>query len=133
MTRNLLDESKNYTLLYEYETPILKNRKNHSEIFLRTHYGDPTCGNIDENNELCIVAGEGVSIYFYNTKKELNFLDTYCIHSINQIENNLIKILVDPWSEQHGTWILDLKSLKINKINNKPDMRDLPYQEIVEY
>jgi hypothetical protein len=133
MNRRILDESKNYKLVNEWEKPILIDKRNKHEYFLREHYGDPSCGIISEMKKYCIVGGEGLSIYHFEKNEEFNFLSKLPIHSIKMNDENSIKILVDPWSDDHGTWILNINDFTINKISEKPDMREMPYQEIVEY
>ncbi len=112
---------------------MLFDKRNGKEFRLRAHYGDLTCGLIDEENKFCIVGGEGLSSFFFETNKEHNFLDNKCIHSMKQNNDNSIKILIDPWSNDPGVWILDIVTLSISKISSTPDLRDLPFQEYIDY
>lgn len=131
MNRTILSDTKNYSLITEYESTILLNKIDNKELHLRDHYGDPSCGNIDKNEQWCIVGGEGITVYFIDQKKSITLLAGLFIHSIRIKEHNKINIIVDPWSDESGTWELNIKNLSIKKISKEPDLRDEPYQESI--
>ena len=132
MNEKLLYENDEYSLFYLYEQPVLKNRQTEKEHYLRKHYGDPCCGLIDRNNKICVVGGQGLNIIKLDDFSSIDKLDGLFIHSIKQ-EDNEIKILIDPWSDDSGIWSLEIETLVLKKISNDPDLRNCEYKEEVDF
>lgn len=133
MIMNKLYETENYILYFDYEIPILHDKRNDSDLKLKDHYGDPSCGLIDFNENWCAVGGEGVSIFLIHQKKEIRVLEKYFIHSVKQLDENNLRILIDPWSENPGVWELNIKSFKISKISDNPDLKNKPYHDLFSF
>lgn len=128
---NILFETKNYILFSDYEISILQYKLNNNVIELEGHYGDPSCGLIDLNENWFAVGGEGVSIFLIKQKKEIRFLEKLFIHSLKQIDGKSLRILIDPWSENHGVWELNIDTFDLSKKSDQPDLRNKPYQDLI--
>ena len=140
----ILAESDQLVVGHEWETAFLIFKERPlREIQLGQHYGDPTCAVISSNNDWVVVGGEGLTIWrkikqgiFSQEKEQVKAIQLPELNFIHaaRIENDYkVRFLIDPWSANSGTWTLDLKSLKLEKISEGPDLREEPYREVVDY
>ena len=131
MEAGQLADSSRYILYHEYETPILREKGSGAVTVLPDHYGDPSCGIIDPREQWCIVGGEGCYLYFIESRTGSFFLKEKSgacfIDSIRLTGTDTVEIIVDPWSDQHGTWQLNIlpewRRSEICKISEQPDRR----------
>ena len=62
--KKLLTESKNYKVIGEYETVYLIDKMTGKDTIIGDFYGDPVGGIIDTNEQLAIMYGCGIIVYF---------------------------------------------------------------------
>ena len=60
----VLTESKNYIVFYEFESVILKIKKSKKEILIGDFYGEPQMALISEKEDFCAMCGCGIIIYY---------------------------------------------------------------------
>lgn len=60
----ILAESKKYIIFNEFETVILKIKKNKKLVQIGDFYGEPQTAAISENEEFCVMGGCGVIVYY---------------------------------------------------------------------
>lgn len=60
----ILAESKKYIIFNEYESVILKFKKNNKLVQIGDFYGEPQAAAISENEEFCVIGGCGVIVYY---------------------------------------------------------------------
>ncbi|NDO45332.1 hypothetical protein [Clostridium sp. MD294] len=63
----ILAESRNYIVFYEFESVILKIKKSKKEILIGDFYGEPKMALISEKEDFCAVCGCGIIIYYLHT------------------------------------------------------------------
>lgn len=63
----VLAESRNYIVFYEFESVILKIKKSKKEILIGDFYGEPQMALISEKEDFCAVCGCGIIIYYLHT------------------------------------------------------------------
>ena len=61
---NLLAESKHYAVYNEYESVILEIKGDNRKIQIGDFYGDPQMAIISEDENVCIMCGCGLIIYY---------------------------------------------------------------------
>lgn len=61
-----LIESDKYSILHEYEKTFLYIKNTEKTIMIGEFYGDPYAALISKNEDFCVVAGEGLIIYYLN-------------------------------------------------------------------
>ena len=61
-----LIESDKYSILFEYEKVFLCIKNTEKTILIGEFYGDPYASLISKNEDFCVVAGEGLIIYYLN-------------------------------------------------------------------
>lgn len=60
----VLAESKNYIIFFEFETVMLKVKESKEEILIGDFYGEPQMAVISEDEHFCAICGCGVIIYY---------------------------------------------------------------------
>ncbi len=60
----ILTESKNYIVFFEFETVILKIKESGKEILIGDFYGEPQIAVISDDERFCAMCGCGVIIYY---------------------------------------------------------------------
>lgn len=63
----ILAESRNYIVFYEFESVILKIKKSKKEILIGDFYEEPKMALISEKEDFCAVCGCGIIIYYLHT------------------------------------------------------------------
>ena len=138
-----LDESENYFLIASAEDATLLDKRSMEKIEVGVHYGDPIVGIIAPDESWFLTAGEGI-IYFdfqrkfhyfwrredksYQGKEPCLF-----INAARWEPPGFVRILVDPWSEQASTWLLDIEQLRLEKISDGPSLIGEPWREDVDF
>ena len=69
----ILAESKNYIVHNDYETVLLKNKSDCSEIIIGDFYGDPCGALIDAEERFILMYGCGVIIYYLPAYREYQY------------------------------------------------------------
>ena len=127
--RQLLAQSKNYKLFCAYEEAQLEGAHIDGHIIVGDFYGNVECACIDQNEKWCVTGGNGLIIYQlkapfieyrYNYKteqwKELwRSDDDWYPEVIYQIEENIIRIVIDVFSKAKGVYDLNIETLELIK------------------
>lgn len=132
MIRKILAQSKNYKLFKECEDAQLEGLGIKDYVTVGDFYGDVTCACIDEQEKWCISGGNGLVIYtiaepFLNYTyeqdnqklqwKELgrNKQTWLWPETIYQVENDVVRIVIDVYSKYKGVYDLNIKTLELLK------------------
>lgn len=128
----ILAESETYILGNEFEYGYIIDKKTKSNIYLGSSYGDPSFGIIDKNEQWALLLGHTSYLW---TPKELSNLNE--IHSdsdemlewpfvARQISDFEVEILEDPWSDNPGIFILNVKDKSVKRIRDFKKL-EVPY------
>lgn len=121
----ILDESPEYTLGYIDEDIILVNKGEKIAICIGDMYGNPYCGLIV--NKVCIIGGQHLLIW---DNHQITKLDTVgYIVQMRIMNDDMIKLLIDPWSTDASVWQLNLKDRIPCKISDFENLKNMPYTE----
>ena len=96
---NWLAENQDYKIYALSENVYLKRKSNSgdcnnsysdNDIFITSFYGDPCCAIISKNNAYCVIAGQILVIYFFESNNliELWSNDTYWPTGLHQDISN---------------------------------------------
>lgn len=129
----ILDETADYRLSGNYETVVILNKITRKERALKSHYGDPARGIISPDQDWVICGGKGVNLHFIESEVSHDFLAESDIHTMRLDSPKTVRILVDPWSDQNSTWMLDIETLRVAIICGGPDLREEPYRDNVSF
>ena len=127
--RRLLAQSKNYKLYCAYEEAQLEGPAIDGHIVVGDFYGDVECACIDQQERWCITGGNGVVIYqlkapfedyCYDCKtdqwKELRRTEKdWCPEVIYQIEENVVRLVIDVFTDAKGVYDLNIETLELIK------------------
>lgn len=134
MTRAVLAESNDYVLEHEYETVFAYCRANRELAIVGDHHGDPSCGVIAIDGSWFAVGGEGVSVFTRSGEANTFLRDPLChVSAMKLDENDSIRVLVDPWSDNASVWRLTPSTGDLAKLRDGPDLRGEPFQKNVPY
>lgn len=129
--RTILSESKNFKLFGVYEEAQLEGAGIDGHVVVGDFYGSADCGCIDRGEKWCISAGNGLVIYriespfksyqyeklskqwaeLWRTKDDSDWYPEV----IYQIEDDVVRLVIDVFSEAKGIYDLNVRSLELVK------------------
>lgn len=129
--RTLLTQSGNYKLYGDFEEAQLEGPGIVGHIVVGDFYGSADCGCIDKNEQWCVSGGNGIVIYrikepFINYQfdyktdqwrelfREPKDKDWYP-EVIYQIEDNIVRMVIDIFGEARGVYDLNIETLEMRK------------------
>ena len=121
---NILDETDRYVVGHSFEDAYLIDKLTKRELLHDDFYGDPKCGLIDRNSQWAIIAGEHITIWKNSKVTRIEKEEVRWVHAIRAIGENIVEMLIDPWSVKSSIWILDLNSFALMKIRDFEDYRE---------
>ena len=128
-----LDETNILILLYEYETVWLKEKSTGKLLFEYNFYGDPKCGLIDSNNKWAIVGGDNLIVWMSTC---ISLIDNNFIKDISSVRykiDDIIEVLIDPWSELSAIWELNINTLQVMKVRDFLEYREKKYTDNIKW
>lgn len=130
-TLHYLATTNELALVYMYEDGYLLHLGNKEILHLGSFYGSPSCGAIDINNKWAVMGGlEGFLLWQQGSLEELPFPNAY---EIRQVDNDLLHILTDPWTEDCAIWEFNINTQQFSKIRDFKDYQDKEYTEDVKW
>jgi hypothetical protein len=120
----ILDETDQYFIGHIFEDAFLIDKRNGEEIFHDDFYGDPSCGLISKKGDWAVVAGEHITIWKKGKITKINQDETQWVYAIRTNDDQIIEILIDPWSKNSAIWTLDIKNYELKKVKPFDDYRD---------
>lgn len=135
---NVLFETDKLIVEHEFENVYLIEKSSGKELLFDDFYGDPKCGLISKKNDWAIIAGQHLTIWRADKRKNKQILpieneELKWIHEIRLKSENVIEILTDPWSEKSAIWELDIETLEFIKIREFREYQDLEFTDIVKW
>ncbi len=135
---NVLFETDKLKIEHEFENAYLIEKQSGKELLFDDFYGDPTCGLISLNNDWAIIAGEHLTIWRADKRKNkqierIEHDELKWIHDVRLKSENTIEILTDPWSEKSAIWELNISLMKFVKIREFKKYQDSEYAETIEW
>ncbi len=124
--KNLIHQNSNFTLFSIYEDIYLVDRKDNSETFLFSVYGDPICGLIDSSNQWITIGGNILHIWNISSSK-METIDLLWIYDLRQIDKDTIEVLTDPWSKESAIWQINILTNRKMKIKDFTDFHGKEY------
>ncbi|MFA8436823.1 MAG: hypothetical protein ACEPOZ_20135 [Marinifilaceae bacterium] len=127
--------TENYVLGHIEEDAWLVQKSDHYQWDMGDMHGNPSCGLIGPGEDWCMIGGRGIIL----RKEECRELIYICrkevesIHDAKLISDYEVKILVDPWSEYAAVWKFDTRSLKLQKLQDGPYLREQAYRDGVDF
>jgi len=130
ITNRILARSNNYIVLHEYEVALLE-RPIGPRVVIGDFYGDPTAAVIDWKEKWCVIAGRGLILYWlrepfenYEYNKETDQWwevhrsppEEWWIEALYQIDDNIVRFVVDPYGNFSGLYELRIDSLSIARL-----------------
>ena len=127
--RDLLAQSKNFKIYGVYEEAQLEGASINGHVIVGDFYGHVECACIDKDERWCITGGNGLVIYQlaepyenyrYNHKtdqwKEIwrSEKDWYP-EVIYQVEDNVVRLVIDIFSKAKGVYDLNIETLELTK------------------
>lgn len=100
----ILDETERYFIGHIFEDAYLIEKRNGEEILVDDFYGDPSCGLISKNNDWAIIAGDHITIWRKGKVTKIDREELRWVHAIRTADDQIIEILIDPWSENSAIW-----------------------------
>ena len=127
--RNLLAYSKNYKLFGAYEEAQLEGDGITGHIIVGDFYGSADCGCIDNQERWCVSGGNGIVIYQITQPFECYQFDhdtsqwkelwrsneDWYPEAIYQIEENIVRVVIDVFSNAKGVYDLNVDTLELIK------------------
>lgn len=135
---NVLFETDSLIIKHEFENAYLIEKSSGKELLFDDFYGDPKCGLISKNNDWAIIAGEHLTIWRANKRKNkqierIEHDELKWIHDIRLKSENIIEILTDPWSENSSIWEMEIDSLRFSKLRDFKDYLETEYTENIDW
>lgn len=127
----ILDETERYFIGHIFEDAYLIEKRNGEEILVDDFYGDPSCGLISKSNDWAIIAGDHITIWRKGKVTKIDREELRWVHAIRTADDQIIEILIDPWSENSAIWALDIKTYELTKVKPFDDYRDKELSEDV--
>ena len=121
---HILDETDKYFIGHIYEDAYLIDKRNGQEILHDDFYGDPTCGLISKSDKWAIIAGEHIIIWKNGKTTKIDKQEIKWVHSIRTSDDEVVEILVDPWTDKAAIWTLDLNNFEIKKVKDFDDYKE---------
>lgn len=127
--REFLAASKNYKIYREYEQAQLEGKSFNDHIVVGDFYGNVECACIDQNERWCITGGNGLVIYqlkapFENYRHEHKIdqwkeiwrtEENWYPEVIYQVEENVVRLVIDVFSKAKGVYDLNIETLELTK------------------
>ena len=129
----LIDETEKLKLEFEQELAILTEKSTGEILLSEEFYGNPNCGVIDSKNKWVIIAGYHLIFWKKNKSRTYQNESFKWIHSIRIKNENIVKILIDPWSEKSSIWELNTENFELNKIKDFRDYRNKEFTDFVKW
>ncbi|MEZ5048679.1 MAG: hypothetical protein R2766_03405 [Saprospiraceae bacterium] len=134
----VLFETDRLRIEHEFEYAYLIEKSSGKELLFDEFYGDPKCGLISKNNDWAIIAGEHLTIWRANKRKNNQIVriehdELKWIHDIKLKSEYIIEILIDPWSENSSIWQMEIDSLKFLKHREFKDYLKTEYIENINW
>ncbi|WP_440120710.1 hypothetical protein [Tenacibaculum sp. Ill] len=131
--RKTLYETEKLKIEHEWEDTFLINKSTNQILLKDDFYGDPDCGLIDKNNKWAVIGGDHLTIWTQKSWKRIENEDLKWIHSLKYVNDDIFRILIDPWSEKPAIWEFNLKTFDYNKIRDFNDYNGRLYQDQVTW
>ncbi|MDU1891035.1 MAG: hypothetical protein E6767_10120 [Dysgonomonas sp.] len=130
----VLAESSELQIGHLFEDTYLLRKRTKEYYYLCSFYGDPTCALIDYNNSFCLVGGVD-NIILWKENKIINIGKDmlYPTFDIRQKGYSTVEILTDPWSGNPAIWVVDIKTLAIQKRRDFFEYKNKEYTENIEW
>ena len=127
--RNLLAQSNNYKLFGYYEEAQLEGKLITGHVVVGDFYGSADCACIDYGERWCVSGGNGIVIYqlappfeeyqFNHSTSQWKELwrsdEDWYPEIIFQIEEDIVRIVIDVFSNAKGVYDLNVKTLELIK------------------
>lgn len=129
--RRVLAKSENFTLYGAFEEAQLEGLGIEDHVVVGDFYGAADCGCIDFNEKWCVSAGNGLVIYSMVPPFSEYQFDTTSVQwkelwrrqkdsdwypeVIYQIESDVVRLVIDVFSNAKGVYDLNIKTLEITK------------------
>lgn len=127
--RELIAQSENYKIYCAYEEAQLESSTINGHVVVGDFYGHVECACIDTQERWCVTGGNGLVIYQLKAPfeeyrydhqteqwKELWRLDKdWYPEVIYQIEENVVRLVIDVYSEAKGVYDLNVDTLELKK------------------
>ena len=130
-TKNILDETNSLLLSYKYETVWLKDKSSNTTLYEQECYGDPTSGLIDIKSKWALIADEYLTLWRLNKVTVIKDEKLKWIYDMRLKSNELVELLIDPWSDNAAIWEININTLKFKKVKDFLDYQNKEYQESV--
>ncbi|MCS3801431.1 hypothetical protein [Niastella sp. OAS944] len=120
----ILAESQVYILGNEFEYGYIINKKIYSKIYLGSSCGDPTLGIIDQKEQWALLLGHTSYLWTPIETFKLSEIHSTCEeifewpYSAKQINDFEVEILEDPWSDNPGIYIINVKEKSVKRIRD---------------
>lgn len=129
--RKTLYETEKLKIEHEWEDTFLIDKSTNQILLEDDFYGDPDCGLIDKNNKWAVIGGSHLTIWTQKSWKRIENKDLKWIHSLKYVNDDVFRILIDPWSEKPAIWEFNLKTFDYNKIRDFNNYNGRLYQDQV--
>lgn len=127
--KELLAQSENFKIYGSFEEAQLEGTEINGHIVVGDFYGQVECACIDQQERWCITGGNGLVIYQleapfeqyrYNhqTKQWTDMWRSdkdWYLEVIYQIEENVVRLVIDVFSEAKGVYDLNIETLELTK------------------
>lgn len=135
---NVLFETNKLIIEHEFENAYLIEKSSGKELLFDDFSGDPTCGLISKKNDWAIIAGEHLTIWRADKRKNkqverIDNEELKWIHDVRLKSENIVEILTDPWREKSAIWELDIETLEFIKIREFKEYQDLEHIDTVKW
>lgn len=130
----ILAESHAYILGHEFEDGYIIDKKAKFNIYLGSSYGDPTFGIIDNNEQWALLLGHTLYLWTpfeLSNQDEVNSASGKIFEwpfAARQISDFEVEVLEDPWSDNPGIYILNVKTKSIKRIRDFKKS-EVPYDD----
>ena len=137
--------TENYQVHNEFETTCL-HRPGVGEVVIGSFYGDPHCAIIDKNEKWCVVAGDGLLVYWlrepfaecgrknrgtqwdeFGRKSD----DVWWIDEMEQIGPTSIRLRIRPADAHAGLYELDVSNMSVTRATDADEGHVLAEDELV--
>jgi hypothetical protein len=130
---NKLYETDKLILENECEATFLIEKSSCKILFEDNFYGDPQCGLIDSKNNWAVVAGEHLTIWTPEKTKVIDDEKLKWIHLLRFKNEEIVEILIDPWSDNSSIWEINIKTFEYRRIRDFDNYKNKEYSEIIDW
>ena len=133
-----LFETETLRIQHEYEQTQLVRKSSGVVLLEDDFYGDPDCAIISNNDDWAIMAGEHLTIWKETRRGKYESTtieneELRWIHSLRIKTDNIVEILINPWSEKSAIWELNIDTLQVVKIRDFMDYFEKGYTEDIKW